>query len=1424
MLHLRTRLFTLLALALLASISCPTSAHAQTTIPGGNIINQTWSTAGSPYILQGDITVPAGAYLTIQAGVEVRANTSDATGSGSDTSHVEIIVHGQLNVNGTSASPVRFTSATTTIGSWYGLVLDSAETVSIQGAEVSLARQGVYVLSGSPNLTGSGLVRNIYGLRVDNSSTPSISQTQMNSNTGAGVYVDGTSSTSFDHCTVYANYDGLYLVAGTVTVTNSVISHSTDDGIDQNGGTATIRYSNVWGNSTQYEGTVSEGSGMIVANPLYVSASNLRLTENSPSRFGANDASDQGALAYVSDPTPGLYGTLWTDHVVAAGDTAVAGDLTVASGVTLTLRAGATLRFATSDIMQAYDNTSRGELRVFGALVTEGTSASPVTLTSATTTIGSWQGLHFYPGASASVVQGLDVSRARDGILDEAADAGSFTDITLAQNIYGARVGSSGSLLITGGRITNNTGAGGYVADTATLNLDHCTVYANYDGLYLVAGTVTVTNSIISNSTDDGIDQNGGTATIRYSNVWGNGTKYEGTVSEGAGMIVANPLYVSASNLRLTENSPSRFGSSDAMADQGSLPYVSDPTPGLYGTLWSDRTVATGSTTVAGDLTVAPGVTLTIDAGATLRFLTSDIMQAYDNTSRGELRVFGSLVTQGTAVAPVTLTSATTTIGSWQGLHVYAGSSGNQIQGLTVTRARDGMLVEAAAPGVVNRVILRENIYGIRTAGSGAVDVDNCILQSNTGAGAYLADTGRIGLVGCTVYGNYDGVYLVAGSVTLLNCIVSHNTDDGIDQNGGTASISYSDVWGNTTMYEGTVSAGAGMLAINPFYAVAPTDLHLTSTSPCVDSGRASGAPTEDLDQATRPLDGNGIGGAEQDMGAYEYARVTACGDGVFGVGEICDDGALNGSYGHCNGTCTGFGPRCGDSTTTNPPEQCDDGNGDNTDACLSTCLTATCGDGFIHTGIETCDDANTSNSDACVNCAPATCGDGYVQAGVEDCDDGNANNTDVCVGCAAATCGDGYVRAGVEQCDDGNASNTDGCTNACENARCGDGIVGPGEACDDGNTVDDDACSNSCRAPSCGDGIVQMGETCDDGNAINDDGCTNACLLPACGDGIVQAGEACDDGNRVDDDTCSNTCQNARCGDGILQAGEECDDGNTDPSDACTSSCQDARCGDGFLETGVEACDDGNTLNDDGCVESCVVATCGDSYLHTGVEACDDGNTMDGDGCSSICALASCGDGTVQSGEECDDANVSNLDGCLNTCLSARCGDGFVRVGAEACDDGNDLDSDDCLASCHTASCGDGFVHAGVEECDDANGDQSDACLATCVEATCGDGFVEDGVEQCDDSNTEAGDGCAPGCTDEAPVTDGGVPDAGTDAGVDLDGGGADSAVPADGGTTPSSSGGCGCVTAGGSKGATNGGVLLFGLLGLGVWLRRRR
>ena len=186
----------------------------------------------------------------------------------------------------------------------------------------------------------------------------------------------------------------------------------------------------------------------------------------------------------------------------------------------------------------------------------------------------------------------------------------------------------------------------------------------------------------------------------------------------------------------------------------------------------------------------------------------------------------------------------------------------------------------------------------------------------------------------------------------------------------------------------------------------------------------------------------------------------------------------------------------CGDGVVEGD-EACDDGNDDDGDACLSTCVLATCGDGFVHDGDEQCDDGNDATDDACIACVLAICGDGEVHVGVEECDDGNTIDDDGCSNaCVLHVCGDGVIDAG-EECDDGGESAT--CDVDCTVAECGDGTLNPssGEACDDDNAEDDDACVGSCQIAACGDGFVHVGvEACDDGDQVGGDGCENDCTL----------------------------------------------------------------------------------------------------------------------------------------------------------------------------------------------------------------------------------------------------------------------------------------------------------------------------------------
>ena len=107
------------------------------------------------------------------------------------------------------------------------------------------------------------------------------------------------------------------------------------------------------------------------------------------------------------------------------------------------------------------------------------------------------------------------------------------------------------------------------------------------------------------------------------------------------------------------------------------------------------------------------------------------------------------------------------------------------------------------------------------------------------------------------------------GSVT--NCILWGNTSPvGPEirlETGSTLDVTYSDVQGGWV--------GAGNLDTDPLFmdpdgpddvlGTPDDDLHLSASSPCIDTGTSSDAPADDLDGNARP---EGLG---YDMGAYEY-------------------------------------------------------------------------------------------------------------------------------------------------------------------------------------------------------------------------------------------------------------------------------------------------------------------------------------------------------------------------------------------------------------------------------------------------------------------------------------------------------------------------------------------------------------------------
>jgi fibro-slime domain-containing protein len=208
------------------------------------------------------------------------------------------------------------------------------------------------------------------------------------------------------------------------------------------------------------------------------------------------------------------------------------------------------------------------------------------------------------------------------------------------------------------------------------------------------------------------------------------------------------------------------------------------------------------------------------------------------------------------------------------------------------------------------------------------------------------------------------------------------------------------------------------------------------------------------------------------------------CGDGKVQTeyGEQCDLGPNNnnGAYGGCTSQCQSAG-YCGDGQVQMPQEQCDDGANDGTYGhCgdptmpLPNCLLGPrCGDGIVQDQYgEECEPTSSNDPNCTAACKkPGVCGDGVVTP-PEQCDDGAVNNDGSYGGCApscifAPHCGDG-IKNGPEECDDGvNDNSYGGCSPQCKlAAHCGDGVTNPPyEQCDDGvNNGPTGQCSTVCK------------------------------------------------------------------------------------------------------------------------------------------------------------------------------------------------------------------------------------------------------------------------------------------------------------------------------------------------------------------------
>jgi parallel beta-helix repeat protein len=208
---------------------------------------------------------------------------------------------------------------------------------------------------------------------------------------------------------------------------------------------------------------------------------------------------------------------------------------------------------------------------------------------------------------------------------------------------------------------------------------------------------------------------------------------------------------------------------------------------------------------------------------------------------------------------------------------------GNVISGNSAVEGGGISLVNDSDPVIENNLIIGN---AASTQGWSGGDVGD-------GGGIYwLVPAGATGptLVNNTIAGNtaVDGLAVFAhgfddqsklknnilvgsGAAAVLSC--------GSVYGPSPPQITYNDVinTGAGAAYGGTCTdqtGQSGNISADPRF-VGAQNFHLKASSPAIDAGTNTGAPDDDLDHATRPIDGDADTIATVDMGAYEFAGPT---------------------------------------------------------------------------------------------------------------------------------------------------------------------------------------------------------------------------------------------------------------------------------------------------------------------------------------------------------------------------------------------------------------------------------------------------------------------------------------------------------------------------------------------------------------------
>ena len=428
---------------------CAGTANADTYVSGQISVDTTWNSAGSPYIVTGDISVynaTSTPTLTIEPGVTVKFNE-----------HIQMFIGtlggyaGRLIADGTTDEIV-FTGATQTKGYWGRLTF----------------------------------YQNSDGSRLNN--------------------------VKVEYGGYYGSYGNVYLDRASVNVTNSTIAHSSHSGIystGASGDSVNILNNEILDNSNNGVYITGSYASLRVEDNNFEDNGDYPLSL--PATY-VDSLRDNTFTSNTPNEIELRGGTVSTDSTMRNQGVAyrVTDDISVynaTSTSTLTIEPGVTVKFNAQKSM--YIGSLGGKA---GRLIADGTT-DEIVFTGATQTKGYWGRLTFYQNSDGSRLNNVKVEYGGHGNAGSvrlySASSVNVTNSTIAHSSnYGIYMSHASNCKITGNDVGSNE-YGMYLSNADDNDLSCNWVHANNQyGYYLRGGSTGNNishNNIIMNGNCSGV-------------------------------------------------------------------------------------------------------------------------------------------------------------------------------------------------------------------------------------------------------------------------------------------------------------------------------------------------------------------------------------------------------------------------------------------------------------------------------------------------------------------------------------------------------------------------------------------------------------------------------------------------------------------------------------------------------------------------------------------------------------------------------------------------------------------------------------------------------------------------------------------------------------------------------------------------------